>query len=111
MQNLSNGHGARPHEAVDAVVVAGLLIMAVQTLVSREINPAYPSVVTIGKVEAGSAGNVIAEEATLQGTIHTTNLEVQNYLLDGLKRIATAVGELHNARGEQRDFLKSGKNE
>jgi hippurate hydrolase len=94
------GHGARPHEAVDAVVVTGLLIMAVQTLVSREINPAYPSVVTIGKVEAGSAGNVIAEEATLQGTIRTTNLEVQNYLNDGLKRIATAVGELHNARIE-----------
>ncbi|WP_066380196.1 MULTISPECIES: M20 family metallopeptidase [unclassified Anabaena] len=94
------GHGARPHEAVDAVVVTGLLIMAVQTLVSREINPAYPSVVTIGKVEAGSAGNVIAEEATLQGTIRTTNLEVRNYLIDGIKRIATAVGEVHNARIE-----------
>ncbi|KOP26303.1 peptidase M20 [Hapalosiphon sp. MRB220] len=94
------GHGARPHEAVDAVVVAGLLIMAVQTLVSREINPAYPSVVTIGKVEAGSAGNVIAEEAILEGTIRTTNLDVQNYIIDGLKRIATAVGELHNARVE-----------
>ncbi|MFS0517232.1 M20 family metallopeptidase [Nostoc sp. UIC 10607] len=94
------GHGARPHETVDAVVVTGLLIMAVQTLVSREINPAYPSVVTIGKVEAGSAANVIAEEATLEGTIRTTNLEVQNYLIDGLKRIATAVGELHNARVE-----------
>jgi amidohydrolase len=94
------GHGARPHEAVDAVVVAGLLIMAVQTLVSREINPAYPSVVTIGKVAAGSAGNVIAEEATLEGTIRTTDLEVRNSLIDGLKRIATAVGELHNARVE-----------
>jgi hippurate hydrolase len=94
------GHGARPHEAVDAVVVAGLLIMAVQTLVSREINPAYPSVVTIGKVVAGSAGNVIAEEAILEGTIRTTNLDVQNYIIDGLKRIATAVGELHNARVE-----------
>ncbi|MBD2525826.1 M20 family metallopeptidase [Nostoc sp. FACHB-133] len=94
------GHGARPHEAVDAVVVTGLLIMAVQTLVSREINPAYPSVVTIGKVEAGSAANVIAEEAILEGTIRTTNLDVQNYIIDGLKRIATAVGELHNARVE-----------
>jgi hippurate hydrolase len=92
------GHGARPHEAVDAVVVTGLLIMAVQTLVSREINPAYPSVVTIGKVEAGSAGNVIAEEATLQGTIRTTTAEVRTHLIDGLQRIAKAVGELHNAK-------------
>ena len=91
------GHGARPHEAVDAVVVTGLLIMAVQTLVSREINPAYPSVITIGKVEAGSAGNVIAEEATLQGTIRTTNLAVREHIIQGLQRMAKAVGDLHNA--------------
>jgi hippurate hydrolase len=91
------GHGARPHEAVDAVVVTGLLIMAVQTLVSREINPAYPSVITIGKVEAGSAGNVIAEEATLQGTIRTTNSAVRKHIVEGLQRISKAVGELHNA--------------
>jgi hippurate hydrolase len=91
------GHGARPHEAVDAVVVSGLLIMAVQTLVSREINPAHPSVITIGKVEAGSAGNVIAEEAILKGTIRTTLSEVRKHLIDGLKRIARATGDLHNA--------------
>lgn len=92
------GHGARPHEAVDAVVVTGLLIMAVQTLVSREINPAYPSVITIGKVEAGSAGNVIAEEATLRGTIRTTDLAVREHIIEGLQRIAKAVGALHNAQ-------------
>ena len=91
------GHGARPHEAVDAVVVTGLMIMAVQTLVSREINPAYPSVITIGQVQAGSAGNVIAEEATLQGTIRTTNSAVRTHLVEGLQRIAKAVGDLHNA--------------
>ena len=92
------GHGARPHEAVDAVVVAGLLIMAVQTLVSREINPAHPSVVTIGKVEAGSAGNVIAEEANLYGSIRTTEPEVRKHIVQGLQRMAKAVGDLHNAR-------------
>ncbi len=91
------GHGARPHEAVDAVVITGLLIVAVQTLVSREINPAHPSVVTIGKVEAGSAGNVIAEEATLHGTIRTTTPEVRKHIIDGLQRIAKAIGDLHNA--------------
>lgn len=91
------GHGARPHEAVDAVVVAGLLIMAVQTLVSREINPAHPSVVTIGKVEAGSAGNVIAEDATLYGSIRTTEPAVRKQIIQGLRRMAKAVGDLHNA--------------
>ncbi len=91
------GHGARPHEATDAVVVAGLLITALQTLVSREINPIYPSVVTIGRVEAGSAPNVIAEHAVLEGSIRTTLPPVRMQLHQGVERVAKAVGELHNA--------------
>ncbi len=91
------GHGARPHEATDAVVVAGLLITAIQTLVSREVNPVYPSVVTVGMVHAGSAPNVIAEEAYLEGTIRTTLSTVRDLIHDGLKRMASAMGELHNA--------------
>jgi hippurate hydrolase len=92
------GHGARPHEATDAVVITGLLITAIQTLVSREINPVYPSVVTIGKVQAGSAPNVIAEEATMEGSIRTTMPEVRDHIHQGLKRMAAAMGDLHNAR-------------
>ncbi len=91
------GHGARPHEAVDAVVVTGLLITAIQTLVSREINPAHPSVVTIGKIEAGSAPNVIAGKATLQGSIRSTLPDVREHIHKGLRRMAKAVGALHNA--------------
>ncbi len=91
------GHGARPHEATDAVVVTGLLITAIQTLVSREINPVYPSVVTIGTVHAGSAPNVIAEEAILEGSIRSTLPAVRAHLHNGLKRMARALGELHNA--------------
>lgn len=92
------GHGARPHEAIDAVVITGLLIAAMQTLVSREINPVYPSVVTIGRVQAGSAPNVIAEEAVLEGSIRTTLPEVREHLHSGLKRMARAMGDLHNAK-------------
>jgi hippurate hydrolase len=91
------GHGARPHEATDAVVVAGMLITAIQTLVSREINPIYPSVVTIGRIEAGSAPNVIAENAVLEGSIRTTLTEVRAHLHAGLERMAAALGDLHNA--------------
>jgi chaperonin GroEL len=54
------GHGARPHEATDAIVITGLLITTLQTLVSREVDPVHPSVVTVGQVQAGSAPNVIA---------------------------------------------------
>ena len=94
------GHGARPHEAIDAVVITGFLISTIQTLVSREINPVYPSVVTIGKVTAGSAPNVIAEQAVLEGTIRTTLQHVRDHIHNGLKRMAMAMEELHNAKVE-----------
>ena len=91
------GHGARPHEAVDAVVVTSLLIAAIQTLVSRGANPVHPSVVTIGSVRAGTAHNVIAEDAVLEGTVRTTRADARDQIVDGLHRIADAVGRLHGA--------------
>jgi hippurate hydrolase len=94
------GHGARPHEAVDAIVISGFLITALQTLVSRETNPFHPAVVTIGKVQAGSAPNVIAEEAELHGTIRTSKPEVRQHIIHGMKRMIGAVAELHNAKVE-----------
>ncbi len=92
------GHGARPHEAVDAVVISGFLITALQTLVSREINPLHPSVVTIGSVHSGSAANVIAEQAELHGSIRTSLAETRKHIHRGLRRMVSAVAELHNAR-------------
>jgi len=92
------GHGARPHEAVDAVVISGFLITALQTLVSREINPLYPSVVTIGSVHSGSAANVIAEEAELCGSIRTSLPDVRKHIHHGMRRMVGAAAELHNAR-------------
>ena len=94
------GHGARPHEAVDAVVIAGFLISALQTLVSRETNPLYPSVITIGKVQAGTAPNIIAEQAELHGSIRTMNAEVRQHIHRGLRRMIGAAAELQNARIE-----------
>ena len=91
------GHGARPHEAVDAVVVTSLLIAAIQTLVSRGANPVHPSVVTIGSVRAGTAHNVIAEDAVLEGTVRTTRPDARDQIVDGLHRIADAFGRIHGA--------------
>ncbi len=91
------GHAARPHESVDAVVVGSLLVMAIQTLVSREINPAHPSVITVGRFAAGSAANVIAGHAQLEGTVRTHSPEVRHHLLAGLERMARSVGQLHGA--------------
>ena len=91
------GHAARPHEATDAVVIAGFLITALQTLVSREVNPLHPSVITIGKVHAGSAPNVIAETAILEGSIRTMRPDVRRHIHSGIRRMAEAAGLLHNA--------------
>ena len=90
------GHGARPHEAIDAVVVSGFLITALQTLVSRESNPLHPSVVTIGSVHAGSAANVIAEEAELKGSIRSTLPESRQRIHNGIRRMIAAAAELHD---------------
>ncbi|MEA2057462.1 MAG: amidohydrolase, partial [Actinomycetota bacterium] len=91
------GHGARPHEALDAVVVGSLFVTALQTIVSREVDPSHPSVVSVGKFHAGSAGNVIAGTAQLEGTIRSQEAEVRSHLKDSVERIAMAVAQLHDA--------------
>jgi hippurate hydrolase len=91
------GHAARPHETVDAVVVGSLIVMAVQTIVSREIDPAHPSVLSIGRFQAGNASNVIAGTATLEGTIRAQEPEVRDHLHRSLARICGSVGHLHEA--------------
>ena len=90
-------HAARPHESVDAVVVGSLLVMAIQTIVSREVNPAHPSVVSVGRFDAGTAANVIAGHAVLEGSIRAQDPEVRDYLHKAIQRIAYSVGQLHDA--------------
>lgn len=92
------GHAARPHEGIDAVVVGSLMVMALQTIVSREVNPAHPSVVTVGKFQAGTAQNVIAARAVLEGTIRAQEPFVREHLKRSVQRIADSVGQLHGAQ-------------
>jgi len=91
------GHAARPHESVDSVVVGSMLVMAIQTIVSREVNPAHPAVVTVGRFEAGTASNVIAGRALLEGTIRTQEAPVREAIIQSLTRICDSVAKLHNA--------------
>ena len=60
------GHAARPHETVDSVVVASVLVVTIQTIISRQIDPTHPSVISIGYLCAGSVRNVIAEHALIR---------------------------------------------
>ncbi len=91
------GHAGRPHEALDAVVAGSLLVTALQTIVSREVNPAKPSVLSIGRFDAGTAPNVIAGRAVLEGTIRTQHRDVQEHLHRAVRRISASIGQLHGA--------------
>ncbi len=94
------GHAARPHETIDAVVVGSLLVMAIQTIVSREVNPAHPSVVTVGRFYAGTASNVISSRAHLSGTIRAQDHDVRMMLQQSIRRISASIGQLHGAEVE-----------
>ncbi len=91
-------HGARPHESIDAVVVGSLMIMALQTIVSREVDPARPSVVSVGQFHAGTAPNVIAGQARLDGTVRAQDPAVRQQLLASIRRIAESIAQLHGAK-------------
>jgi len=74
------GHGARPHDAIDPIVISAQLIGALQTLVSREMDPIAPVVITVGTIHAGTAYNIIPNEVKLTGTIRTLNAQIQAQL-------------------------------
>jgi hippurate hydrolase len=84
------GHAARPHLAVDPVMMAGSLIMALQTVVSRNIDPTQTAVVTIGTVHAGIAANVIPESATLELSIRSFDAAVRERLEQRITELVTA---------------------
>ena len=94
------GHGAMPHETVDAVVVASEIVLAWQTIVSRTVSPTEPAVVTVGSFHAGSAANVIAGRAELSGSIRSFSTETRDLLVRRLREIAEGICAAHNARCE-----------
>ncbi len=85
------GHAARPHEAADAIVAAANLIVMLQSAINKRINPQYPSLVSIGRFEAGSAPNAIAEKAILKGTMRTTCEEIRKETFEAIEACAQAV--------------------
>lgn len=87
------GHGAYPHTARDPVVLAAAIIMDLQTLVSREIHPAEPGVVTVGSIHGGTKHNIIPDEVKLQLTVRSYSDAVRERLLSGIERIATKQAE------------------
>jgi amidohydrolase len=91
------GHGGMPHTAIDPVVVTAQVILAIQTIISRETSPFSPAVITIGRVTAGTAFNVIADSAELLGTTRAIDAAERERLLKRIAEVATAVAAGYGA--------------
>jgi amidohydrolase len=100
------GHGALPHLTIDAVVIAAQVVMALQTLVSRETSPVAPVVVTIGSVHGGTAGNIVAGEVVMQGTLRTFDAQLRRDLLARIAQLAEEIA--HAMRGSSEFRHESG---
>jgi hippurate hydrolase len=85
------GHGAAPHTTVDPVVLAARIVLDLQTIVSREINPTDPAVVTVGSIHGGTKHNIIGNEVKLQLTVRTTTDQVRDHVLKAIDRICRAA--------------------
>lgn len=92
-----SGHGARPHQAVDAIWIAAQVITQLQQSISRTINPLHPAVITIGKISGGRAPNVIADNVTLTGTVRSLHADTHALLPGWIERIASDICQLHGA--------------
>jgi amidohydrolase len=84
------GHGAYPHTTKDPIYLASMIVVNLQSLISRELSPLEPGVVTVGAFNAGTKHNIISDEAHLQLTVRSYSDETRAHLLSGIERIANA---------------------
>jgi hippurate hydrolase len=87
----AGAHGARPHESADPVVGLAALITALQTIVSRRLDPAQPGVVTVGMVHGGTAPNIIPASASLRGTVRATSSAARDLIVGEVDRLAFGI--------------------
>ncbi|MGE3809229.1 MAG: amidohydrolase [Gemmataceae bacterium] len=91
------GHGAAPHAAIDPVVIAARIVIDLQTISSREMNPADPVVVTVGSIHGGTKHNIIPNDVKLQLTVRTSSDPSRKKVLDAIARIAKGAAMVAGA--------------
>ncbi|MCY1666583.1 M20 aminoacylase family protein [Rhizobium sp. SL86] len=94
------GHASRPHLAIDPIYIASLLVVALQSVVSRSIDPTQTSVVTVGAIHAGDAANVIPETATMALSIRSFDATIRDRLQDRILALAASIAEGHGATAD-----------
>ena len=90
--NGVGGHGAYPHTTIDPIVLASQIVLSLQTIVSRKIDPLEPAVVTVGSIHGGLKHNIISEEVRLQLTLRSYSDEVREKTIDEIKKIVKGLG-------------------
>ena len=99
------GHGAMPHQTVDSIVVASQIVSALQTIVSRNVNPIDSAVVTVGEFHAGTARNVIADTASLAGTVRYFNPNLADFFHQRIEALVAGICASQGAT-YQLDYIK-----
>ena len=94
------GHAAMPHLTIDPIIVSAHVLVALQTLVSRNVNPNDAGVVTVGAIHGGSAFNVIPQDVTLRGTVRTLSAATRDMLEAGLTRVVQNTVAAHGATAD-----------
>jgi amidohydrolase len=94
------GHGAIPDRSIDPIVCASAIVMSLQSILSREISPFEPVVVTIGSIHAGDANNVIPQHAAMSGTVRAFNPRVQRTLRERIERIVMRIADGYRCKSE-----------
>ena len=93
------GHGSMPHDTVDPVYIASHLIGALQSIVSRRIDPIRPAVISVGRLEAGTTYNIIPNEAFLYGTVRSFSNELRQFMASEMKKLVEGICESFGAKG------------
>lgn len=94
------GHAAIPQKAVDPIVIASQIVTILQSIITRSVNPLEPAVLTIGKIEGGSAHNVIPEKVTMLGTIRTFSKDLSLHISNQIEKTSRAIAEAAGAEIE-----------
>lgn len=102
------GHAAQPHLSIDPISVAAHLYIALQELISREIDPAKEAVLTFGEITAGEAHNIIPETAQMRGTLRTLEPSVRAFLKERIQEMVTSLPKVFRAEGSLEIPLSGG---
>jgi hippurate hydrolase len=103
------GHGAAPQATKDPIVIAAELIVDLQTIVSREMNPLEPTVITVGSIHAGTKHNIIPDEAHLQVTVRTMTPQQRTKALDAITRMTKGIAAAAGVPEERAPIIEIGK--